>query len=95
MTPPPVHPAATSPGSWCTAKPDLDRLVRAVGDALTMTGLVPDDRTVVLLDPPPAKQHGEAGVRIALRDAGLVELVALVRRWDDVCEGARRPAKGG
>jgi crossover junction endodeoxyribonuclease RusA len=50
-----------------SSPPDVDKLVRAVGDALTMSGLIADDRLIVEILA--TKRYGEPpGVLIWLRD---------------------------
>jgi Holliday junction resolvase RusA-like endonuclease len=52
--------------TWHTSTPDLDKLVRSVGDALT--GRVwKDDSQVCILSPPPSKKYGDRpGVHITI-----------------------------
>jgi Holliday junction resolvase RusA-like endonuclease len=50
-----------------TTAPDLDKLVRAVADALTMAGVWEDDAQMARLNA--WKQYGEPGVTIQLREA--------------------------
>lgn len=52
---------------WKTTAPDLDKLVRAVCDALTMAGTWDDDAQMVRLSA--WKKYGEPGVTIQLREA--------------------------
>lgn len=35
--------SARKKAHWCTVKPDLDKLLRALGDSLTMAGVIRDD----------------------------------------------------
>lgn len=50
---------------WPDKKPDLDRLVRAVGDALTQSGAIRDDAQIVLLSAD--KSFGQPGMSLMLR----------------------------
>ena len=50
-----------------TTAPDLDKLVRAVADALTMAGVWEDDARMVRLNA--WKQYGEPGLTIQMREA--------------------------
>lgn len=34
------------PGGWHTVKPDLDKLIRAIDDAITTAGIITDDSTI-------------------------------------------------
>jgi Holliday junction resolvase RusA-like endonuclease len=54
--------------AWCAVKPDVDKLTRAVLDALVDGGLIPDDAQVAVLHV--RKRFGpEPGVAIVIRDA--------------------------
>lgn len=37
------------PGGWHTVKPDLDKLIRAIDDALTTAGIITDDCTITAI----------------------------------------------
>ena len=47
---------------WHSSSPDVDKLVRAVGDALTISGLIQDDRLVARVEA--EKRYGDPGVLI-------------------------------
>ena len=47
-----------------TIKPDTDHLIRAVGDALTQAGAIPDDSQITLITA--SKHYGEARTEITL-----------------------------
>lgn len=49
-----------------SSPPDVDKLVRAVGDALTMSGVIADDRKFVEILA--TKKYGTPGVLISLRE---------------------------
>jgi len=58
--------------AFCSSKPDIDNLAKAVMDALTMCGAWQDDNQVVILKV--MKQYvqgGEPGCSINIRDAAL------------------------
>jgi Holliday junction resolvase RusA-like endonuclease len=50
---------------WPDKKPDLDKLVRAIGDALTQSGAIADDAQIVLLSAD--KQYGIPQMSLLLR----------------------------
>lgn len=50
---------------WPDKKPDLDKLVRAIGDALTQSGAISDDAQIVLLSAD--KQYGTPQVSLLVR----------------------------
>lgn len=50
---------------WPDKKPDLDRLVRACGDALTQSGCIRDDAQIVLISAD--KAYGTPGMSLMLR----------------------------
>lgn len=58
---------------WPDRKPDLDKLVRAVGDSLTQAGAIADDAQVVLLAA--GKNYGVPQVVIDLWPIRRLELV--------------------
>lgn len=58
---------------WPEKKPDLDKLVRAVGDALTQAGAIADDAQIVLLIAD--KVYGQPGVEIMLYQMRRLEIV--------------------
>jgi crossover junction endodeoxyribonuclease RusA len=49
-----------------SASPDLDKLCRAVGDALTIGGLILDDRHIVRIEA--EKRYGDPGVLVEVRE---------------------------
>jgi Holliday junction resolvase RusA-like endonuclease len=49
---------------FMTVPPDLDKLVRSIGDALTDSGTIRDDAQIVKLFL--TKKYGEAGVHVAV-----------------------------
>lgn len=53
------RPASKKKAAWCITKPDIDKLERAVLDALTLSGLIVDDSRVcrVVKDKPYAIDH--------------------------------------
>jgi crossover junction endodeoxyribonuclease RusA len=58
---------------WPDRKPDLDKLVRAIGDSLTQSGAIADDAQIVLLIAD--KSYGTPEVAIELWPVGRLELV--------------------
>jgi crossover junction endodeoxyribonuclease RusA len=54
-----------------TSAPDLDKLVRAVGDSLKTGGLIRDDALIVRLDATKLEVDGWTGAIIELREACL------------------------
>lgn len=49
-----------SPGAWHTVTPDLDKLIRAIGDALTMAGILHDDSRIAAITATKRRaRHGE------------------------------------
>lgn len=51
-----------------TVPPDADKLYRAIGDAISDSGVWADDAQVV--DGHPTKRYGEPGVHIEIREVG-------------------------
>ena len=51
---------------WRASAPDIDKLCRAVADALTISGLILDDRLIVSMEA--EKRYGNPGVLIAVQD---------------------------
>jgi len=60
--------------AWKTAAPDLDKLVRAVGDALSASGLIRDDALIVDLCATKIEVVGWTGATITLQPAAEMEL---------------------
>lgn len=56
---------ASSP-KWHSSAPDVDKLCRAVGDALTSSGLVLDDRLISRIHA--EKRYGDPGVLIRVEE---------------------------
>lgn len=52
--------------TYYTAKPDLDKLIRAVGDALTQAGVIRDDSRITRITA--SKIYGVPGATITLED---------------------------
>jgi Holliday junction resolvase RusA-like endonuclease len=46
--------------AWRASKPDLDKLVRSVGDALTIAGVIADDARIVSVIARKTEVHGTA-----------------------------------
>lgn len=55
----------SAPG-WQTTFPDVDKLCRAVGDALTISGLILDDRLIARMSA--EKRYGDPGVLIRVQE---------------------------
>jgi len=77
---------------FCHVKPDLDKLIRAVGDALEQAHVVVNDSRICALFPPPMKVYRqEPGVAIHLsrlderRSAWLLKQHERVRGESGVC----------
>jgi crossover junction endodeoxyribonuclease RusA len=51
---------------WQSSAPDVDKLCRAVGDALSMSGLVLDDRLIARIHA--EKRYGDPGVLIRVEE---------------------------
>jgi len=51
--------------TWRDANPDLDKLLRAVGDGLTASGVIRDDRHIVRMYG--EKRYGDPGVLVNLQ----------------------------
>lgn len=60
------------PGSWHTVKPDLDKLIRAIDDALTTAGIITDDSTITAITAIKrrAKKDEPPGAHITLTPLG-------------------------
>lgn len=58
---------------WPDKKPDLDKLVRAVGDALTQSGAITDDAQIVMILAD--KTYGTPRAELDLWPMGRLELV--------------------
>lgn len=58
------RPKASKFGDWPAGPPDLDKLQRAVGDALKIAGVISDDARIVHWDA--SKQWGERGADVKL-----------------------------
>lgn len=56
----------TSAPRFRDAAPDLDKLLRALGDALTASGLIHDDRHIVEVQA--KKMYGDPGVLVEVRE---------------------------
>lgn len=55
--------------TYHSSPPDVDKLVRAVGDALTTSGVIDDDRKIVeILAAKKYAKYGEPGVLVTLRE---------------------------
>ncbi|WP_157801687.1 RusA family crossover junction endodeoxyribonuclease [Corynebacterium striatum] len=56
----PARKREPDPGGWHTATPDLDKLIRAIGDALTMAGILHDDSRIAAITATKRRaRHGE------------------------------------
>jgi Holliday junction resolvase RusA-like endonuclease len=53
---------------WRDASPDLDKLQRALFDAITMSGLIRDDRYICSVEA--QKVYGDPGVLVEVRELG-------------------------
>lgn len=51
---------------WQSSAPDVDKLCRAVGDALTISGLILDDRLIARIHA--EKRYGDPGVLIRVEE---------------------------
>lgn len=70
--------AARDAGScWKNTKPDLDKLVRSVGDSLTAGGLIVDDSRIVRIDASKVEVDSWTGATIELSRVGYEPRVAL------------------
>ena len=57
---------------WKTTAPDLDKLVRSGGDALTESGLIRDDAIVSVVVATKVEVTGWTGATIAISEAALI-----------------------
>lgn len=73
---------------WKTTAPDLDKLVRSVGDALTESGLIRDDALVVGVVATKVEVTGWTGATIILAPVAALEA-------DGLAEYGRRCGIGG
>lgn len=68
----PARKKEPQPGSWHTVKPDLDKLIRAIDDALTTAGIITDDSTITAITALKrrAKKDEPPGAHITLTPLG-------------------------
>lgn len=59
------RPKSATKRMWPDKRPDLDRLIRAVGDSLTQSGAIQDDGQIVLIAA--RKEWGPPGMDLRLR----------------------------
>ena len=69
----PRPPSAPRSRLWPEKKPDLDKLVRAIGDSLTQAGAIQDDAQIVLLVAD--KSYGTPAVQIDIWPMKRLEVV--------------------
>ena len=55
---------------WKPTAPDLDKLVRSVGDSLTASGLIKDDARIVALRAMKIEVDGWTGATISVHEIG-------------------------
>lgn len=58
--------------TWHSSAPDADKVARALGDALTQSGLILDDRLIVAWDI--SKVYGDPRMEVTVSDAGAIPL---------------------
>ena len=58
---------------WKPTAPDLDKLVRSVGDSLTASGLIKDDARIVALRAMKIEVDGWTGATISVHEIGIID----------------------